>query len=354
MKQKSWVSAWKSATDEHRWTLINTDKNWPNLWFPFDRLRTPLCPSASLFSSLSALLIAVLLLGGCIFPQNSQPQSGAVVQGSTAAPTEPPATSPTTPVAAADAPTAVVTPEPSAEPTSEPTATPLPLATELPAPPATATPIPPAPPTSAPTSLPTPEQPTPAPTRTPYPQGIFVVSHRGVSDGSHYAVVGEILNTGGAPAFGVKVIGNFYDGEGKLVGAAQTLASFSMTEPEVANPFKLRVENLPSAVARYELNLTWEDVSLIEFRPLTVVDAVVDQGEVTGQIRNDQESSLTSIVVAVTFYDEAGGVVEMADIFLGGQTLAPGASLPFTIPLPAGERSFDHFRIEAQGNLNLF
>jgi hypothetical protein len=346
MKQQSRVSELKLATDEHKWTLINADKNLRNLWF--------LCPSASLFLSLSVLLIVALLLGGCIFPQNSQTQGGAVVQGSTAAPTEPPVSGPTTPVTAADAPIVALTTEPTTEPTSGPTATPLPPATEPPALPATDTPAPPAPPTSAPTLPPTPEQPTPAPTQTPYPQGVFVVSHRGFSDAPDYAVVGEILNTGGAPAFGVKVIGNFYDGEGKLVGAAQTLTSFSMTEPEVANPFKLRVENLASAVARYELDLTWEDVSLIEFRPLAVLDAVVGQDEVTGQIRNDQESTLTSIVVAVTFYDEAGGVVEMADIFLGGQTLAPGASMPFTIPLPGGEGSFDHFRIEAQGNLNLF
>jgi hypothetical protein len=338
MKQQSRVSELKLATDEHKWTLINADKNLRNLWF--------LRPSASLFLSLSVLLIVALLLGGCIFPQNSQTQGGAVVQGSTAAPTEPPVSSPITPVTAADAPTAALTTEPTTEPTSEPTTTPLLPATEPPAPPATDTPAPPAPST--------PEQPTPAPTRTPYPQGIFVVSHRGFSDGSNYFVVGEVLNTGGVPAFGVKVIGNFYDGEGKLVGATQSLTSFSMTEPEVANPFKLRVENLASAVARYELTLTWEDISLIEFYPLTVLEAEVGQGAVTGQIRNDNFGDLTSLVVAVTFYNAAGGVVDTADLFLGGETLTPGAALPFAIPLADGYEGYDHFRIEAQGNLKLF
>jgi len=181
-----------------------------------------------------------------------------------------------------------------------------------------------------------------------------VASHRGFSDGSSYIVVGEVLNTAGVPVFGVKVIGNFYDSGGNLVGAQQAQTSLAMTEPEVATPFKLRVENLASAVARYELTVTWEDVSLIEFRPLAVVDAEVRQGEVVGQIRNDQESTLTSIVVAVTFYDAAGGVVDTADIFLGGQTLAPNAAMSFAIPLSGNEHGYDHFWIEAQGNLNLF
>ena len=214
--------------------------------------------------------------------------------------------------------------------------------------------MPPTTPTTAPTA-----PPTPAPTKTPYPTGIFVASHRGFSDGSNYVVVGEVLNTSGVAVYGAKVIANFYDSGGKLVAAGQALTSLPMTEPEVGNPFKLKVENLVSAVERYELTVTWEDVSLIEFRYLTVVEGAVGQGtggqgEVTGQIRNEQESTLTSIVVAVIFYDAAGAVVETADIFLGGQTLAPGASLPFAIPIPEGAGVYDHFWIEAQGNLNLF
>ena len=295
------------------------------------------------------LLLVVLLAAGCVVPGPAQPQAGAVVQGSTAAPTEPPATdtpATDTPVSVGivDAPaeTPTDTPVPSAE-----TATPLPPATETPAPPASPTAAPPA--TPGPTA-----PPTPAPTKTPYPTGIFVASHRGFSDGSNYVVVGEVLNTGGVAVYGAKVIANFYDSGGKLVAAGQALTSLPMTEPEVGNPFKLQVENLASAVERYELTVTWEDVSLIEFRYLAVVEGEVRQGEVVGQIRNEQESVLTSIVVAVIFYDAAGAVVETADIFLGGQTLAPGASMPFVIPISGGDGVYDHFWIEAQGNLNLF
>lgn len=309
----------------------------------------------------SLLLVVVWGIGGCVGP--AQPQSRAVVQGSTAAPTEPPATN--TPVSVGIADALAVTPTETSVPPGE-TATPLPPAAETPEPPAGPTVVPTSTPTAVPTAVPptTPTTaptapPSPAPTKTPYPTGIFVASHRGFSDGPNYVVVGEVLNTSGVAVYGAKVIANFYDRGGKLVAASQALTSLPMTEPEVGNPFKLKVENLVSAVERYELTVTWEDVSLIEFRYLTVVEGAVGQGaggksEVTGQIRNEQESALTSIVVAVTFYDAAGAVVDTADIFLGGQTLAPGASLPFAIPLPDGMEVYDHFWIEAQGNLNLF
>lgn len=317
----------------------------------------------------SVLLVVLLGVAGCVVPAPVQPQGRAVVQGSTAAPTDPAAIEATsTPVSVGivDAPTETPTdiPVPPAE-----IATALPPATDTPAPPASATAAPTSGATAAPTDVPTSTPPatakpgptpvptalpTPAPTKTPYPTGIFVASHRGFSDGSNYVVVGEVLNTSGVAVYGAKVIANFYDNGGKLVAAGQALTSLPMTELEVGNPFKLKVENLVSAVARYELTVTWEDVSLIEFRYLTVVEGAVGQGEVTGQIRNEQESALTSIVVAVTFYDAEGGVVDTADIFLGGQTLAPGASLPFAIPVPEGGGVYDHFWIEAQGNLNLF
>ncbi len=307
----------------------------------------------------SLLLVVVWGIGGCVGLGPAQPQSRAVVQGSTAAPTEPPATNTPVSVGIADAP--AETPTATSVPPGE-TATAVPPATETPAPPASPTVVPTSTPTSAPPATATPAPtapPSPAPTKTPYPTGIFVASHRGFSDGPNYVVVGEVLNTSGVAVYGAKVIANFYDRGGKLVAASQALTSLPMTEPEVGNPFKLKVENLVSAVERYELTVTWEDVSLIEFRYLTVVEGAIDQGtggksEVTGQIRNEQEIALTSIVVAVTFYDAAGAVVETADIFLGGQTLAPGESLPFAIPLPEGAGVYDHFWIEAQGNLNLF
>jgi hypothetical protein len=302
------------------------------------------------YVSFSVLLLVALLAAGCVVPGPVQPQGQAVVQGSTAAPTEPAGTNTPVSVGIVDAPaeTPVDTPVPPAE-----TATALPPATDTPALPANPTVAPTSAPPTTPTTAPT-VPPAPAPTKTPYPTGIFVASHRGFSDGSNYVVVGEVLNTSGVAVYGAKVIANFYDSGGKLIAAGQALTSLLMTEPEVGNPFKLKVENLASAVERYELTVTWEDVSLIEFRYLTVVEGQVRQGEVVGQIRNEQESVLTSIVVAVTFYDAAGVVVDTADIFLGGQTLAPGASLPFTIPLSGGDGVYDHFWIEAQGNLNLF
>lgn len=309
------------------------------------------------------LLLIACLMSACVVPGPGQPPNGPVVQGSTAAPTEPPATA--TPEAAT--PVSVGIGEtPAATDTTTPveTATAAPP-TATPAPPATATTQPPSTPTGAPGPTPTgAASATPAPgptasptaraTKTPYPTGIFVASHRGYTEGSTYVVVGEVLNTAGYPVFGAKIIGDFYDSSGNRVAAGQALTSLPMTEPEVGNPFKLKMENVASAVNRYELSVTWEDVSLIEFRHLTVLEGEVRGGEVVGQMRNDHESTLTSIVVAVTFYDASGAVVDTADIFLGGQNVASGESLPFTIPIRADLPVYDSFWIEAQGNLNLF
>lgn len=299
---------------------------------------------------LPVLLIVLLLLllgaAGCVVPPGGEAGPGPVVQGSTAAPTEPPTAADDPPITIVEAPLPAETATPA--PTETPLPSPAPTDTPAPAP----SPSQP-PPTSTPTAAPT-AQPSPAPTKTPYPTGIFVASHRGYAEGGAYFVVGEVLNTAGYPVYGAKVIANFYDSGGKLVGAGQALTSLAMTEPEVANPFRLKVENLASSISRYELTVIWEDVSLIEFRPLAVLEAEVGQGQVAGQIRNEQESTLTSIVVAVTFYDATGAVVDTADIFLGGQTLAPGGEMPFVIPLRDGNLVYDRFWIEAQGNLNLF
>lgn len=320
--------------------------------------------------SLLPLLLIALLLAGCAVPGADPAQTGAVVQGSTAAPTEPPATATPVSVGIAETPTVPVTVTLTATDTPVSPATPTPApATDTPAPPATATSAPPTTPTAGPTPAPTatptsgasatpPASPTapstPAPTKTPYPTGVFVASHRGYAEGSGYVVVGEVLNTAGYPVYGAKVIANFFDSSDKVVAAGQTLTSLAMTEPEVGNPFKLKVENVASAVSRYELSVTWEDVSLIEFRHLTVVEGEVRQGEVVGQMRNDHESTLTSIVVAVTFYDASGAVVNTADIFLGGQKIAPGDTLPFAIPISDANLVYERFWIEAQGNLELF
>lgn len=324
--------------------------------------------------SLFPLLLIALLMAGCAVPGSDPAQSGAVVQGSTAAPTEPAATATPVSVGIAETPTVPVTMPVTVTltatdtPVSPATATPAP-ATDTPVPPATATSAPPATPTAGPTLAPTatptggasatptasPTAPsTPAPTATPYPKGVFVASHRGYAEGSNYVVVGEVLNTAGYPVYGARIIANFYDSSDRAVAAGQAMTSLAMTEPEVGNPFKLKVENVASSVSRYELSVAWEDVSLIEFRHLTVVEGEVRQGEVVGRMRNDHESTLTSIVVAVTFYDASGAVVDTADIFLGGQKIAPGETLPFAIPISASNLVYERFWIEAQGNLELF
>ena len=264
-----------------------------------------------------------------------------------------------------------------ATPAIQLTDTPLPTPTET----ATITAVPPQP-TTTPTSTVkptlTPSQPTetvpatplltatvtmtptwtPTPTRTPIPASVFVRSHTRYALGSQLVVVGELLNGAAHDVFGTRVSGSFYDSGGNEIAAGQVQAAFAKLEIERSAPFRMLVYVDPSRVARYELRIAYEEISVIEFRQLDVsaVDVVARAGRLTvvGELRNGHEMELSSLVVAATFYNENGDVVEVGDTFLGEAVIAPGSVLAFTIPLPDSGRTYSKLRVLAQGQLNLY
>lgn len=335
----------------------------------------------------AVILLILLALAGCEgapAPENSgdvNPRSadvGTVAATDlptgevTEAPTDPPTVTdaPTPADPATDTPTARATAAPTVAPTSaatdtpapEPTA-PEPTATEPADPTATRPPTgtatagPTVSPTDAPTDAPT-AAPTVRPTSTRIPSAVFVRSHTSYSQGGRLVVVGELINGGQSDVFGPRVIGQFYDSGGNVIAAGQARASLSKLEIERPDPFRMTVDVDPSSVARYELRVVSEDVSIIELRELDVTVAEVSErnGEaaVVGELVNEHESALSSIVIAATFYDESGEVVEVVDTFLGGETVEPGSTLSFQIPLPTNDRAYTKMRVLAQGQLNVY
>ena len=271
--------------------------------------------------------------------------------------------------------------------TAQPTVTPLPSPTEtaipLPTPTPTETAIPTPTPTSAvtitaeppqPTATPTasatdsPPQPTPTvtltatptptPTRTAVPAVVFVRSHTSYPSDSQLVLVGELVNGGAFEVFGARVHAEFFSSSGESIADAEALAVFGKLEAEGNTPFRMTVDVDPSTVQNYELRVTSDEFSITEYRELEVSAVALVEREgriaVVGRLHNRHETALTSVVVAVTFYDEAGEVVDVVGLSMFGETITPGAEIPFEIPLPGGERAYTNLRVQAQGQLSLF
>ena len=244
------------------------------------------------------------------------------------------------------------------KPTTQATDTPMPTPTET----GTNTPMPtnsptfPAEPTATP-SMTAIVPPTLTPTRTPLPASVVVRSHTSYALGSQVVVVGELLNGAQSDVFGMRISGQFYDSSDKVIAVGQVHVPFGKLEVERSAPFRMTVDVDPSRVRRYELSVIYENISIVEFRELDVLDARVAERDgrlaVVGELYNGHEMELVSLVVATAFYDENGDVVEVVDRFFSGEIIAPGSVLAFEIPLLGVERTYVKLRVFAQGQLNL-
>lgn len=259
------------------------------------------------------------------------PVTATGVPTATQAPTMTVTPTATQPVSGTPTITATVSPT---VPVETPTGTP---GTPAPSPPPTATagptasPTAPATPTAPPTATFTPG---PSPTPTPLPATVFIRNHRGYVEGSSFIVVGEAVNGGPAPVYSLKIIATFYDGGGRLIGAQEALALLPQTQPTQANPFKVQLANAPGGVARYDLALTWDEISIAEFDRVTVAREEVREAtgvEIVGDLRNDHRDELRNITVVATFYDASGAVLAVVQGSAGATTLAPGAMTTFSV-----------------------
>lgn len=243
--------------------------------------------------------------------------------------------------------TPTVSPEPPETGTPAPTDTPLPQPTDTPEPP----PSPTEPPTATATVTPT-EGPTPTPS--PLPKTVFVRDHRSVRRGSAMEIVGEVTNGSASPVYNATVSAAFYDSQGNLLGASESAAFLPQTLPTQNNPFKVRLANAPASVSSYELALRWDELTPSGFDRVTIVSAEVESEQgitVRGELRNDGSSPITDIVLALSFYDAAGHVLDTYGGRADSDTLAPGATTAFTVETGRANLEHDHFLVQAQGIL---
>ena len=282
----------------------------------------------------------------------------------TASPTSTPIPSPTATE------TTLPPPSPTGTPTLIPSATPSPTLTVTPEPPtptatptATAADTPPQPsPTPSLTAAPPQPSPTPtltaAPTATAIPAAVFVRSHTTYAADFQLVLVGELVNGGPFEVYAVRVQARFFSGSGEQIADAEAPAAFGKLEAERTAPFRMVVDVDPTAVESYELDIFFDEFTIAEYRELEVsAVAVVERGgrvAVVGRLHNPHETALTSIRVAATFYDESGEVAEVVELPMFGETITPGAELPFEIPLQEAGRTYAHLHVQAQGQLSLF
>lgn len=244
-------------------------------------------------------------------------------------------------------------------PTLAATNTPFPISTATPTRPvvtatvtATAT-RPPTTPTPG-TPVATPTSGTPA---TPPPaNAVYVRSHSSfLRDGTLF-VVGEVVNGTAGAVYRVRVTATFFNSNDQILATEEGLAYLAQTSPDQRNPFKLHLENAPSDITRYELSLSWDDVSVISYQDFTVISQELRQSDgplIAGELRNDFNENLGSAVVVISLYDAGGNVVDVYQSTPRATQLAPSEVSPYEVPVSA-EPPFTTFLVQAQGKRAIF
>lgn len=188
------------------------------------------------------------------------------------------------------------------------------------------------------------------------PAAVFLGSNRGYEANGVYTVVGEVINNAGFPVFNVKVIASFYDANGTLVGAQETITLLPRIGIELSSPFKLSIPSTGN-INRYELSLVWDDVSVIDIQELTILSQETrtnGQLEILGELHNDGSVGVSKIVVVATFYDQSGAVIDVYQGTVGKPDLAANETTSYSIVVPDPAIKYDHFTVQAQGALVLY
>lgn len=266
-------------------------------------------------------ITATVIVTATLLPTSTNLLTGTAVVVETIVPTT--TVIPTSTVIATPTVEPTVTVIPTSVPTGTVEPTPSPMPTTMPTPPTSPTPIPTDGPPSTPTTM---------------PATVFLGSHHSYRAGSSFVVVGEAINGGSSPVYGVTVIATFYDADNNLVGASESAALLPQTLPTQANPFRLQLLNAPANVDRYELTLRWDEITINTFDRATIISETINTSngtgngiEITGEIRNDHRSELRNLVVVATFYDATGAVVDVVTGQANANALAPGDTTTFSV-----------------------
>jgi hypothetical protein len=181
-------------------------------------------------------------------------------------------------------------------------------------------------------------------------------SHRGFASDGTFTVVGEAVNATSAPIFRLTIAATFFNDSGQMVASQEGFGYLVQTSPDQRNSFRIQVSNPSNDISRYDLALSWEEISVVTYQDLAILrQEVTEDGrvEVTGELQNDFDENLGSVVVVVTLYDEQGEVVDVYQNVPAATQLAPGETTSFAVPILTDE-PFATFSVQAQGRRAIF
>ncbi|SRR6266508_1588389 len=200
------------------------------------------------------------------------------------------------------------------------------------------------------------EVPTAAPTliTTPLPAPLLHVrSYRMYSvPGGNVYVVGELENETPYVGHYARVIAKFYDVGGAFVATESTAAVFARIDPGMRNPFILVLTNPPASITRVELIATAGNSGAADYRSAVVLSQLTRDNfgvEVFGEVQNTQATYVSSLFVAVTFYDGAGTVYDVGQGCVDISPLAPNATSTYKIRTYRADLAGLAYRVQAQG-----
>lgn len=173
---------------------------------------------------------------------------------------------------------------------------------------------------------------------------------RFVNEVDQLLVVGEVINDGPAPVYGVELEATFFDAAGQVIGTANDYALLEQTLPGQRNPFVLFFADDPSLVARHEVHVVGADsTSPFNPRPLSVVSQQTrpnDGVEIFGEIRNATSDALEDTRVVATLRDAAGNVLDVILGFPGRYEMAAGSTSIYTV---LSSTPFGSYTVQGEG-----
>lgn len=168
---------------------------------------------------------------------------------------------------------------------------------------------------------------------------VYVLSNHFLLDkGDEILVYGEVQNAGTEVLTLVKVLVDFYDAAGQLIGSDHSYVRLDNLPPNDRSCFKIwlmKSEPYPTNWQTYRLRTStyWPDGL-----PLPALTVVSQAGKyyagdtsyrLTGKIRNDESVSLRRLHVVATEYDSQNRVLNCDDWSDLSGTLAPGQTRDF-------------------------
>lgn len=213
--------------------------------------------------------------------------------------------------------------------------------------------------TSTPTLIPTT---IPTPTLIPVPTEVTSVQvldnstvYTDSMSGNLY-ILGEIVNNTNNTLDFVKISVNLYDSYNNVIGSNDNYTYLENLSPNQKTCFKIIFYRPPTGWRYYKFETPSYDTNGIIISGLNVIsstgsyDTTHGWYDITGQIQNSNEITMTNVQPITTLYDISGAVIECAFPFISDYTLSPKQTRGFDIlPYDRDYISVTNYSIQING-----